>query len=218
MWLEIANEPQRLDEGLHDLLDRIHQSRPGLGGIYLDALLGSVHVNGDRVTERPGSKQAASAASICLLRVLSRTTVVDQDILERYVSVIPPNADFRRLPCHHTMSAIHALFFSHKQRWLDWTDYNSHSLEYVVFADALERIVRGSVSSVGSKVPRWTLRFILHSLSLDPPPPTSVVTACLSIIAIDLGCDVSTTGYPVQKRYDDPLTCVDLSDLELVLY
>ena len=45
------------------------------------------------------------------------------------------------------------------------------------------------------KVPRWFLRFALHSLSLDPPPPASVVADCLSIIATDLDCDVSDPGF-----------------------
>ena len=41
------------------------------------------------------------------------------------------------------------------------------------------------------KVPRWILRFALHSLSLDPPPPVPVVADCLTIVAIDLDCQVS---------------------------
>ena len=44
------------------------------------------------------------------------------------------------------------------------------------------------------KVLRWILRFALESLSLNPLPPTSVIADCLSIIAIDLGCNVSDTG------------------------
>ena len=39
------------------------------------------------------------------------------------------------------------------------------------------------------KVPRWIIRFALHSLSLDPLPPTAVIVDCLSIVATDLGCD-----------------------------
>ena len=41
----------------------------------------------------------------------------------------------------------------------------------------------------GKKVPRWILSFALHSLSLEPPP--SVVADCLTIVAVDLGYDVS---------------------------
>ena len=45
------------------------------------------------------------------------------------------------------------------------------------------------------KVSRWILHFALHSLSLDPLPPASVVADCLSIIAIDLDCEVTDTGF-----------------------
>ena len=41
------------------------------------------------------------------------------------------------------------------------------------------------------KVPDWVLRFVSHSLSLYPPPSACVVSNCLKIAAIDLGCDVS---------------------------
>ena len=44
------------------------------------------------------------------------------------------------------------------------------------------------------KVPRLILRFALRSLSLNPPPPASVIADCLSIIAIDLGCDGLNAG------------------------
>ena len=221
------NEPQRFDEqsndALHqllDLLDQIHQSDPDLGpGIYLDVLLRCIHVNGDRVTVHSGSEQTARVASICLLRVLSWTTAVDRGMLERY-SVIPPNANFEGLSCRHTMSAIHALLVGRERRWLDWTDYESRSPEYPLFANALEHAARARVSAAGSaagpKVPRWTLRFVLHSLSQDPPSPTSVIDACLSIVAIDLGCEVRTANDPARERYADTLTCVDLSDSELV--
>lgn len=49
---------------------------------------------------------------------------------------------------------------------------------------AYQRIQRG-------KVPRWILRFVLDSLSLDPPPPVPVIINCLEIVAIDLGYDLS---------------------------
>jgi hypothetical protein len=43
-----------------------------------------------------------------------------------------------------------------------------------------------------SKVPRWLLRFALRSPSQDPPSPASVVADSLSIITLDLECDVSS--------------------------
>ena len=62
------------------------------------------------------------------------------------------------------------------------------------------------------KVPRWTLRFALHSLSLYPMPPTSAIADCLSIIAIDLGCDVSNSGFTLLDE-----RCVHTREINITL-
>jgi len=226
--LEIAKRPQQFDGKLHDAphrfleaVERIHSFGPQLADTYLKVLLGCIDVKKGRVMERPGLKQAARAASICLLRALSCVDWVhmaDEEVFESYA--LPPNANFEGLLCHHTMSAIHALLSSRKGCWLDWADYKPDPPEYVLFANALDGVVRARASLVDSKVPRWVLRFALHSLSMslsqDPPPPASVITACLSIIGVDLGCDILSTSGPISERYADVLRCVDLSDPETV--
>lgn len=181
---------------------QVHRSDPGLGVVYLDVLLYYINVDGNRVTGRPGSEQAISFASICLLRALSWAGVVVKGMFKHYTSVISPTANFEELRCRHLMGAIHALM-GHKERRLDWTGYDPHPPEYISLANALDHAVRVRVSLRGSKVPRWILRFALHSLSQDPLPPTPVVTACLSIIATDLDCEVLSINYPPSKRYVD---------------
>jgi hypothetical protein len=121
--LEIADKPQRFDGTSHDALhrsldavDRIHSSNPRLAVTYADVLFDCIDVKDDRVTDRPGLEQVASAASICLLRALSH---VDEGMSRHYTSTIPPNADFEGLLCRHTMSAIHALLVS--TRDVGWT-------------------------------------------------------------------------------------------------
>jgi len=195
-------------------MDMIYFFDPQLVVIYVDVLLNCIDVKDDRVTERPGSEQAARAASMCLLRALSCmdwAAMVGEDVFGRYTSTIPSSANFEGLLCRFTMSAIHALLVSHKGNWLDWTDYKPHPTEYVFFANALDDIVRARASMVDSKVPRWVLRFALHSLSMslsqDPPPPTPITTACLSIIAVDLWCDISSTSSPTPERYANALGC-----------
>ena len=64
------------------------------------------------------------------------------------------------------------------------------------------------------KVPRWILRFAFRSLSLNPLPPTSAVADCLSIIAIDLGCDVSNVGVPA---LDERCVCISQATIALTL-
>jgi len=202
-------------------MDLIYFFDPQLVVIYVDVLLNCIDVKDDRVTERPGSEQAARAASMCLLRALSCmdwTVMVDEDMFKRYTSTMPPSANFEGLLCRHTMGAIHALLVDHKGHWLDWTDYKPHPPEHVFFANTLDDVIRARASLAGSKVPRWVLRFVLHSLSMslfqDPPAPTPIITACLSIIAVDLGCDISSTSGPTAERYAEALTCVDISDPE----
>ena len=224
--LETANEPQRPDgkarDVLHRLLgamDRIHSFDPQLAVTYVDVLLNCIDVKDDQVTERPGSERAANTASVCLLRALccvDWTAMVDEDTFEHYASTVPPSPNFEELLCRHTMSAIHVLLVSHKGRRLDWMDYKPSPSEYVLFANALDHVVRTRASPAGSKVPRWVLRFVLHSMSQDPPPPTPVIITYLSIIATDLECNISSTNDPALERYAGTLTCVDLSDPEPV--
>ena len=208
-WLERVSErfdgqPHRALCQFLDHLARVHRSDPGLGVVYLDVLLCYINVDGNRITGRPGSEQATSFTSVCLLRALSWAGIVVRGMFRHYTSVISPTANFEELPCRHLMGAIHALM-GHKEPQLDWAGYEPHPPEYISLANALEHAVRARVSPEGSKVPRWILRFVLHSLSRDPLPPTSVIAACLSIIAIDLDCDIT-------KRYVDRLPCLGLSN------
>jgi len=224
--LEIVDEPQWLSGKSHDALrqifdisDQIHLSDPKFAAIYADILLDRIDVNGDRVTERPGSELTVRAAAMCMLRALSfvdRKALVDDGTFDRYMKDIPRNADFEGCLCRHTMIAIHTLLLGHQDRWLDWVDYIPRSPEHVSFANALTRVTHQTGQQTIPKVPRWVLRFVLHSLSKHPPPPTSVIVACLSIIAIDLGCDVSSINNPIPNMYVGALMCFYLSDQEPV--
>ena len=82
---------------------------------------------------------------------------------------------------------------------VSWEDYEPSGNEHVMIARALTKIAWFTCQR-GWKVPRWLFRFALHSLSLDPLPPTSVIVNSLSIIAIDLGCDPWTI-VTLDERY-----------------
>jgi len=94
------------------------------------------------------------------------------------------------------MNAIHRVFIrSVDRRRFTWSDYKPLRDEYIVVAQTLVQLAQfGYQRTQRTKVPRLILRFALYSLSQDPPPPTSIIVDCLSIIAIDLDCDVSYTG------------------------
>jgi len=205
---ETDDESRCLRDTQHQLLelwDRIHLTNPAPAAIYLDALISSTDVNGDRVTARPGSERVARVASVCLLRILSgvgpKSRVVE-DTRQRYIGVIPYKANFDfEDPLRHSMIAIHALLISsHERLPFEWMDYEPCAQDHASFANTLVQVAYNRRQD--EKVPRWVLRFSLHSMLLDPEPPTSVIADCLMIIAIDLGCDVSESDIRnLDKRY-----------------
>jgi len=221
--LEIAKEPWRFPgeprDILHRLLatsDQVHLSDPQLAVIYANVLLGCIDANGDQVTERPALEWVARAASICMLRALSVVdpkAMVDEGKFDHYLEVLPPSANFQGRLCRHTMSTIHTLLLGSRGRWFDWVGYKPRSPEYAPFARALAQVARPREPQTIFKVPRWVLRFVLHSLSQNTPPPAPVTIACLSIVAIDLGCDIPSTNDLVPERYVYTPSYVYLSNL-----
>jgi hypothetical protein len=89
------------------------------------------------------------------------------------------------------MNATHRLF-NGKNQFFAWEGSNPSVQEQISVAHALVKVAWSEYQRAEGlrKIPRWVLRFVLHSLSQYPPPPTSVVIDCLFTIAIDLGCDV----------------------------
>ena len=83
---------------------------------------------------------------------------------------------------------------------VQWEDYKPSNDEHVIVSRALAKLARFEYRRRGHrKVPRWLLRFAFHSLSQHTLPPTSVIADCLSIVAIDLGCDISNTTTPCER-------------------
>jgi len=203
---ETVDESRRLHDTQHQLLDhwdRIHLTDPAPAAVYLDTLLGCINVNGDRVTARPGSERVAGVASVCLVRALSSVgpeSRVVEDTRSHYIGVIPRKANFEGSFCH-TITAIHALLISsHDRRPFEWMGYRPNAQEHTLFAKTLVRVAHNGRQH--GKVPRWVLRFSLHSMLLDPHPPASVIADCLLIVAIELGCNVSESDIRnLDERY-----------------
>ena len=151
-----------------------------------------------------GMEELAKECAICLLCTFSHLSVIDPmsgvlgDICQHYNTVFPPGVNFKGSLFYHTLGVIHELLNSgqkyQQHARIVWQDYNPPRNEHVVVAHSLTKLAlfeHQRREGWEKKVPRWILRFVLHSLSLSPPPSTSIVVDCLSIIAIDLGCDVS---------------------------
>ena len=159
-----------------------------------------------------GLEELAEVSALCCFRAFSHLTIMDptsrvlKDVRQRYTGTFPLWTDFRAFPSHLGLTIIHNTFYSPlpAQLWdrrrdlpcrILWEDYKLSSDEQVILARTPAELVPFECQRRRPyhKVPRWILRFVLHCLSQDPPPPASVVTDCLAIIAVDLDCTVSGT-------------------------
>ena len=177
--------------------------------------IGCIHISGSKVVITQGLEQLATVSVMCLLNTFQYLSIVDptlgilEDVCKRYNGVLPFNPDFSGLPFYCTMVKIHTLVnrgWWHRHIW--WDNYKPSTQKHILVAqDMVKGAQAGYQESQCRKVPRWILRFALHSLFPDPPPPTSVVVNCLLIIAIDLGCDGSNTGIS-SLTSDERCVCV----------
>ena len=137
-----------------------------------------------------------------------------EDVREQFTRVFPFKTNFGNLSVSHSLGIIHSVFCSNRTeglwniflteglmhpltpqagRWrVQWDNYQPSGGDHAIVARALVRFAQFGYegSRERAKVPRWLLRFALHSLSQDPLPPPSVISDSLSIIAIDLECNV----------------------------
>ena len=170
---------------------------PTLVADCFGVFIGCVNVRNCKVAIVRESEALATISATCFLRTFHYLSVTDPtsnviaNLRQRYNSVFPFVPDFRGLPFYCTMAKIHDLV----NRRVRWGNYRPSAQGHVPVARDIYKAAQVEYQKTQHrKVPRWTLRFTLHSLSLDPLPPTSVVADCLSIIAIDLGCNMSNTG------------------------
>ena len=199
---------------------------------WFDILLICVQVADGNVTIIKGFELLAEKSSLFCLHMLSHLIVTDptpevlEDVRQRYTRVFPFKTNFGDLPVSHTLGIIHSVFSSNRteglgnkfltegpmrslaprvvRRRVQWDKYQPSSTEYTIVARALVKFAQFEYKRSGerAKVPRWLLRFALHSLSQDPPPPPSVIFDSLLIIAIDLECHFpdATTVKPLDQR------------------
>ena len=202
---------------------------PSLVVDCLNILIGCVGVANGAVVVVQGSEQLATVSAACLLHTLSYLLVVEpmsdifRDACQHYSMVFPPNANFKGLPFCHTLGAIHRVFYSDwNHQWFNWDDYKPFSHRHDIFAHALAELAFSECQRRvhDKKVPGWILRFVLHCLSLDPLPPTTVVIDCLSIIAIDLGCDISSIRITIldeNRAQVNQVSALILQELETMI-
>ena len=178
------------------------ESNPAVIIRCLDLLFSSVDVaNGNRAVVLPGSEDLANAAATAFIHIHTQLRGIDSSILEdlrrKYRSQLRRDITFdQRSPT--IISILHLCLHGTSRRGLfpSWERYKMSPLTHEVICKAL--IVHSEQQRhVRMKVPRWILRFVLHSLSQDIFPPDAVVHGCLRIVSDDLG-GATTTTY---KRY-----------------
>ena len=161
-----------------------------------------VSLNNHEVVITQELEQLAAVAALCFFNTISHLLVMDptssvlEDIRQRYIKVFSAQAYSRGHQSYHTVNAACCLFIRRRERqFFQWSDHQPSAYEHTIIAHNLVKLARFRYQRTPqAKVPRFILRFALYSLSLSPPPSTSVVANCLSIIAIDLGCDVADVG------------------------
>ena len=160
--------------------------------------IGCVSSNNGKVMVMQGSEQLATVSASCLSLTFHHLSITDPasstlaDVCRRYIRVFPRRTDFNSLPPFHPANWIHALVNEGwSPRSTQWADHRLSSQDLVLSTRHMIGVSQlGYRQTQNRKIPRWTLRFALYSLSLDPPPPASVIANCLTIVAIDLGCNL----------------------------
>ena len=178
---------------------------PTLVADCFSVLIGCINVRNRKVVVIHESEELATVSAMCFLRtfhhlsVTNPTSSVLADLRHRYNRIFPFEPEFDVLPFYPTMAKIHDLV----NRDVQWGKYRSSTRGHIPLARDMAEAARIRYQKTRHrKVPRWTLCFTFHSLSLDPLPPTPVVANCLSIIAIDLGCDVLNAEFAaLDERY-----------------
>ena len=188
----------------------------------LNTFVGCVNVTNHKVAIVQQFEELATVSALCLFNTISHLQVTDptSDVLEdvrlQYLTVFPVRVDFHGHQFCHTMNAVHCLFVQRRERWsFQWSDYKPSTHEDIPFARGMVKAAQAEYQKPPhGKVPRWILRFALHCLSLDPPPPASIVADCLSIIAIDLVCDLTVVGVMAP---DERCVCISRTNVILTL-
>ena len=160
--------------------------------------IGCISVRDCEVVIMHESEELATISAACFLRTFHHLSVTDptssvlMDLRQQYNRLFPFTPVFRGLlPFYCTLAEIHDMV-----NWnVQWGNYRLSPQGDIPVAQHVAEVAQVEYQKTQhKKVPQWTLHYAFHSLSLYPLPPTPIITNCLSIIATDLGCDVSSAG------------------------
>ena len=163
----------------------------------------TVDSNGSKVVIIQGLEELATESAIHFFTAISHISVVDptstllKEVIQHYDKVFPIRINFQGHQSYHTMHAARRSFVPLQGHvlYFQWSDYKPSTYEHTIVAHNLLKLAQFKYKRAEkAEVPKFILHFVFYSLSLDPPPPMSVIANCLLIIAIELGHDVLETG------------------------
>ena len=193
---------------------------PPLVANCFNVFINCISISDRRVAIKRGFEELATLSASSFLRTFLHLSVMDPtsgapvDIRRHYGKVFPLFMDFTGLPFRSTMNKIHILFGKHPISGPPEQDPGILPiLERIPFSrDILNTAQEACRRSRGGEVPHRFLHFVGHSLSVDPPPPASVIADCLKIIAIAFGCDLSNITTSEDRCICPDLVIIYISD------
>ena len=177
----------------------------------LNVLSSCIHVDreGNAVLAQ-GLEELGKVAAMALLHVVAHFSVMMPassalyDVRQKYRRIYPIDTDFHGISFYHTMEVMHSSFHQQPRSalYLEWEDYEPSPLEHTSMARNLVLLTWSDRQRGGrrQKVPRRTLRFVLHTLMQDTPPPTPVIADCLLVVALELGHEISMDAVLVEDK------------------
>ena len=196
------------------------QFNPTLVTGCFNVFINCISVSNRGVVIKRGFEELATVSASNFLRTFLHLSVMDPtsstlvDIPRHYDKVFPHFMDFTGLPFRYTMTKIHILLGKRLIRGQMHQDSGIlPTPERIPFSRDILNTAREEYQRTRHReVPRRFLHFVVHFLSMDPPPSVSVVADCMKIIAIDLGCELSNI-IPSEDRYICPdLILIYISD------
>ena len=174
-----------------------------------NAFVGCINVCKHKAAIVEGLEQLAVLSAMCFLRAFHHLSTVDptssiaEDVRKHHKKAFPVGTDFGGLLWYCTLTKVYGLVNQNLNlRHTQWDDFGLSTQQHIPIVQAVVEAAQAEYQRTQpQKVPRRVLHFTLCSLSMYPPPPTSIIANCLMIIAIDLGCDMSSIRTTSLDRY-----------------
>ena len=161
----------------------------------LDVFVGCIGIRGRETVITHGSEQLATVSAVCFVRALRplhrlpdtdpRSSVLE-DVRRRFHAYSHTTSDLvdlrfylmpnvRSLPLYYVVAKMYD-YLPCQGPNVPLVDFEPFTQGHVPAARDMAEAARLEYQQTEPrKVPRWILRFALHSLSLNPLPPTSII-------------------------------------------